>query len=79
MSSQQLIEKIHTLIEQGKPEIDNLIQKAINSGAIDVEGAENDFLLPKIVLSAIYSELSYQCQPLSTSGIKSIDSLKKVL
>jgi hypothetical protein len=79
MTIQQLTEKIYTLIEQGKPEVDKLIQKVINSGTIDVDAAENDFLLPKIVLSAIYSELSYECQPLSASGRKSVDNLKKFL
>lgn len=72
----QLKKKIKSLIKQGKPEFDRMIEKAINSQAIDLEGAEDNFLLAKIVLCAVYSEMSYQYEPLSKEGKAEVKNLK---
>lgn len=59
--------------------IDNRIEKAINSGAIDFDTYENNYLLPKIFLSAVASEIEFQYRPLTKEGIKERNNLKLFL
>lgn len=56
--------------------IDNRIEKAIESGAIDFDKYENNYLLPKIFISAVASEIEFQFRPLTKEGIKERNNLK---
>ena len=64
MTKFQLKQKINLCLKQDKAHIERLINKAIDSGCMDIEGAENNFLLPKIILTAIYKEMSRQYSPM---------------
>ena len=79
MTKAQLRKKIKELIRKGKPEVDRMLEKAINSGAIDIEGAEDNYLLPKIILSALYSELAWQYEPLTKEGKAEVKNLKRFI
>lgn len=72
----QLNKKIKALIKEAKPEFDRIIEKAINSPAIDLDNAENNFLLAKIILCAVYSEMSDQYAPLSKEAKQAVTNLK---
>lgn len=65
MTQKQLIKKVKTLIKSDKIFINKLIDKAILSGCMDIENAENNFILPKNLLSAIYKQMSHEYSPLS--------------
>jgi len=64
MTKTQLKSKIKGCIQTDKSFINKLIDKAIESGCMDIKGAENNYLLPKNLLSAIYKEMSRQYAPL---------------
>jgi chlorite dismutase len=48
----------------------------LNSGAIDLEKYENDFRLPKIILSVVLKEASYQYEPLNHMDKKTARNLE---
>jgi len=64
MTKSQLIKKTKDCIKTDKAFIDRLINKAIDSGCMDIAAAENNYILPKNLLSAIYREMSRQYAPL---------------
>lgn len=76
MTKPQLKAKIKQLIKQGKPEFDRMIDKAISSQAIDPASYDDNFLLAKIVLSAVYGEMEYQYKPLNKEDQKTVTNLK---
>jgi len=65
MTTKQLKSKVMACIRNDKALIEKKIEKAIKSGCMDIDGAENNFILPKRLLSAIYKEMSFQYFPLS--------------
>lgn len=67
MTHTQLKTKIKECLKTDKALIDRLIDKEIKSGCMDIEGAENNFILPKKVLTAIYREMSRQYSPMDWS------------
>ncbi len=65
------------MLKDDKGTIEKLIGKAIASGCMDIKGAENNYLLPKYLLSAIYREMSRQYAPLHADSKtkKEIDNI----
>jgi hypothetical protein len=63
MTKKQLIKKVNDCLKSDKKLIQDKIQKAINSGCMDIEGAEDNYVLPKYLISAIYREMSRQYTP----------------
>ena len=75
MTREQLLSKVKQCIKADKALMEKLIDKAINSGRMDIEGAENNFLLPKSLLSAIYKEMSRQYLPFDKQGQKDTNNI----
>lgn len=77
MTDKQLKSKVIEMIRGDKKFILGLVDKAIASKCMDVAGAENNYRLPKNLLSAIYREMSRQYAPLSDNRIdkKNIDKI----
>ena len=77
MTKKQLKQKIKACIKTDKAFIDKLIDKAIDSGSMDIDGAENNYLLAKYTLSAIYRDMSRQYSPLHAGrkAKKDIDNI----
>jgi paraquat-inducible protein B len=77
MTKAQLKSKVKELIKSDKDFILNKIEKAINSGCMDIDGAENNYQLPKNLLSAIYRDMSRQYMPLNSDKKqhKNIDNI----
>ena len=67
MTEKQLRAKIKDCMKTDKAFIDNLINKAIASGCMDIDGAENNYRLAKNVLTAIYKEMSRQYMPMNSN------------
>jgi len=63
MTKQQLIEKVNDCLNSDKAHIQKSIEKAIASGCMDIEGAEDNFILPKDLLCAVYREMMWQYSP----------------
>jgi len=70
MTKTQLKSKVKEMIRTDKAYIEKLIDKAIKSGCMDIDGAENNYTLPKNLLTAIYREMSRQYMPLNSDKLK---------
>ena len=81
MTKESLKQRVNELLETDGPFIQKLIDKAINSGAMDVENAEDNFKLPKNLLCAIYNEMSNQYAPLpkDKKSIKEVNNISVFL
>lgn len=77
MTKAQLISKVKECLKADKALIEKKIEKAIVSGCMDIEGAEDNYILPKQLLSAIYREMSRQYEPLSRDRkqLREIDNI----
>jgi len=65
MTEKQLRAKIKDCMKTDKAFIEKLIDKAIASKCMDIDGAENNYLLAKNVLTAVYREMSRQYMPMN--------------
>ena len=79
MTNDQVIKKVEELLPQINELILEKTKKALNSGALDVESYENNFVLPKIILSAIGEEIKWQFKPLNQAALKARDNLVSFL
>lgn len=77
MTQEELKFKVNECIQSDVELIQRLIDKAISSGCMDIEGAEDNYKLPKHLLTAIYREMSRQYeQPyLTRKDKKDIDNI----
>jgi len=64
MTNAQFKKKVKDCMKSDKAHIDRLIDKAIASGCMDISGAEDNYILPKALITAIYREMSRQYHPL---------------
>jgi hypothetical protein len=62
MTKKQLKQKTRELIRESAANMRKNIEKAINSGAIDLDAYDDNYELPKIVLGALlrYEEWNYK-------------------
>ena len=64
MTKEQLIEKCNQLFAQVTENMPKDLEKLLNSGGVDYESVDNDFILPKKILCAILMEEQFQYKPL---------------
>lgn len=65
MTKDELKQKVEELLISDKDFIDQLINKALNNiPDLILAEHENNFVLPKLTLSAIYQDMSRQYKPL---------------
>jgi len=76
MTKTQFRKKTKALKKDISKLIDNRIEKAINSGAIDFDQYEDNYLLPKIFMSAVGFEIEFAFRPLTKQDIKERNNLK---
>ena len=60
MSREELIEKCNELFAQIAEAMPKDLEKLLNSGAVDYESADNDYILPKKIICAILMEEQHQ-------------------
>lgn len=79
MTEQEFLSKVQELL----PELNELImkkaQRAIDSGALDLASYENNYLAPKIFMSAMGNEIAWQYRPLEKHNIKASKNLSLFL
>ena len=75
MTKEQLREKTEKLIRESAEHMCANIDKAINSGAIDLDAYGDDYELPKIVLGALLRNESFQYKMHTDEGRKAVENL----
>jgi len=63
MTKKQLQKKTRSLIFEASKHMRKNIDRAINSGSIDVSSWDNNWLLPKLLLNALLMEEQHQYAP----------------
>lgn len=82
MENNQFQSAVKSLISNSiyETDINKLIQKAINSGAIDVQAIDtNDYTQAKALAYVICKSLSENLRPLSKEGKKEVSNLEKFI
>lgn len=80
MTKEQFLSKVDEMTgEDFKKFIMERANKAWNSGAIDHDSFEDNYLLPKIFLSAMGEEIKFQYKPHSNKDIDLRDELITIL
>lgn len=79
MTKTQFRRKTKSLKKEVNKLIDQRIEKVIQSGAIDFSKYENNYLLAKIFMSAMGSEIEFQFKPHNKEDIKERNNLKHFL
>ena len=77
MTKAQLKKKIAECMKTDKALIQRKIEKAIESGAMDITGAEDNYALAKHVLCAVYREVSRQYTPPNRKGKIEVNNIYK--
>ena len=75
MTEKQLRAKLSECLKNDKEMIPQLIDRVIKSGCLNIEDAENNFILPKSMLCAIYKEMAYQYEPFSKEGKENVKNI----
>ena len=80
MTEEQFLEKVKSMLgEDFEAFVMNRAKKAFKSGAIDPEKYGNDYILPKIFMSALGEEIKWQYSPNRPCQIRVRNNLEKFL
>lgn len=79
MKKSELILKVRALNKAFTDNLENELNKILESGCLDLTKYENDFILPKIVFSAILKSGSFQFAPMSKEYHQEIKNVSKFL
>lgn len=79
LTKNKLKQMINFMVKEDTKTIKKLTEKALISGAFDITAFEDNFILPKIILSAIYEELIWQREPSTQEYKKAKDNIKKFI
>lgn len=75
MTKKQLQKKTRELIRESAANMRKNIEKAINSGAIDLDAYDDNYELPRIVLGALLRYESFQYKMHTEEGRKQVNNL----
>jgi hypothetical protein len=75
MTENELFTKVDELARQLPQDVIQSAKKIRESGVVDIEPYENNYLLPKMMLSAILSGLSEEYKPFDKSKYKKIKDM----
>lgn len=75
ITKKQAKKKVRELLKDDFAAMKKCIDKALDSGAIDFTDFDDDYELPRIIISAIYKQHLYQRMPLQEKRIKEVDNL----
>ena len=79
MTKEQAALKTEELIGKVTLSMREHIEKALNSGAIDVADYGNDYELPKIILGALLREETFQWRMHTDEGRKAVENLARFI
>lgn len=77
MTKIQFMEKCKSLIYQSRNYLIDQCEKAYNSGALNISEAENDYYIPRIVISVALRNASREFGPVSPEGKEEASNLVK--
>jgi len=75
MTKTQFKKKVKDLKRSMNKLVDDRVEKAIKSGAINFEDYEDDYVLPKIFIYAVADEIKFQFKPLYAEHLKEAKNL----
>ncbi len=77
MTKQEFKDKVSQIIKNDQAYIEKLVDKAINSGCMDIEASDDDLFLPHRLLTAVYKEMSREHKPFDSDkqGNKHVDKI----
>jgi len=76
MTEKQFIKKVKESLKENRCYIEKESLRLFRSGGVDIQRYENNFMLPKIVLTVAYKNLSFQYLPLNKDGEKEVKNLE---
>ena len=80
MTKEQFLEKVKELVDDGFTDwIMATAQKAVSSGALNLDGHEDNYRLPKIFISAMGEEIKAQYAPTTPKEIRERNNLANFL
>lgn len=79
MEKLELLLKVRELNKSFSKELEKELDKILEAGCVDLTKYENDFILPKIVFSAILKSESFQFAPMSKEYQQEIKNVSKFL
>ena len=74
-TKRQIMDKFHELMSRSNEEALSECNRLLASGAIDLERYEDNYVLPKILATAILRKVSYSWEPLSKEGKQTVKNL----
>jgi len=75
VTKKQVRDKIREMVKDDKKRITEKVEKALASGAFNINDYLNDYNLPKLILYAIYSDILFQRKPLSSKALREAENL----
>lgn len=79
MEKLDLLLKVRELNKSFSEDLGKELDKILESGCLDLTKYENDFILPKIIFSAILKNESFQFVPMSKEYQQEIKNVSKFL
>ena len=80
MSPEQFKSKVIELFDNCKTfTLEKSINKILNSGSIDLESYEDNYLLPKAFITAYFEEQAHQYRPYNKEARNEVDNIKLFL
>ena len=79
MEKLELLSKVRELNKSFSEYLETVLDNILESGCLDLSKYENDFILPKIVFSAILKSESFQFAPMSKEYQQEIKNVSKFL
>jgi hypothetical protein len=79
MKKLELLQKVRELNKSFSEELEKELDKILEAGCLDLTKYENDFILPKIIFSAILKNESFQFAPMSKEYQQEIKNVSKFL
>jgi len=79
MNKEQFLSKVNEMIPDMNEWIIKKAESIVASGAVDLESYDDNYLLPKIFMSAMGAEIRFQYKPHATRDIKLRNNIETML
>jgi hypothetical protein len=76
MTKKQFIKKVKELHKQTNKTLLEKAEKILKSGCIDLNNFKNDYVLPKIFITAFYNKMSFQYRPFDVLAKREVKNLQ---
>lgn len=76
MTKKQYFKKCNELKRETNKLIDDWIKKLINSGALNLSDWDDNYILPKCVMTVIGEEIAFQFKPHTPEGKETVENLR---